>query len=123
MTYRCDIVKELAQESDYVVHVLVPLDEAQALAPRQFADNIECEELQPFTKIAALARLCENLLCLVQPKCEGRIDKRFVVDERAHRESIVNASAVLCVEIFVGRGEQRVEWSALRDRSLYGVEI
>jgi hypothetical protein len=106
-TYRCDIIEKLPQKSNDVVHVLVTLDEPQSLRPGQFTDNIKCEKLQPLAKVTAVARMREHLIGLVEPVCEGGIDQRLVVDERAHRESIVDASAILCVEVLVGRREER----------------
>lgn len=122
-TYRCDVVEELAQEANDVIHVLVSLDETQSLTPRQLADNVEGEELQPSTEVAALASSRVHVLRLVQPVCECRANERLVVDERTHGKSVVDASAVLCVEVFVGGGEEGEQRRAFGNGALDGVEV
>ena len=122
-TYRCDIVEELAQEANNVVHVLVSFNKTQSLTPRQLADNVEGEELQPLTEVAALASPRVHVLRLVQPVCECRADERLVVDERGHGEGAVDAAAVFGVEAFVGGAEEGVDGAAFGDGGLDGVEF
>jgi len=122
-TYRCDVVEELAQEANDVIHVLVSFDKTQSLTPRQLADNVKGEELQPLTEVAALASPRVHVLRLVQPVCECRADERLVVDERTHGKSVVDASAVLRVEFFVGSGEEGEQRRAFGNGALDGVEV
>jgi hypothetical protein len=123
MTYRRYIVEELAQESNNVIDVLVSLHKPESLAPCQLTDYIKGEELQPLTEVAALASLRKHVLCLVKPVCECRADERLVVDERAHGECVVDASAVLCVEVFVGGGEEGEKRCSLGHGTLDRVEV
>lgn len=122
-TYRRDIIEKLPQKPNDVVHVLVALDESQSFGPCQFSDNVKCEELQPLAEVAAAARIREHLIGLVQPVCEGGVHQRLVVDERAHRKGIIDASAILCVEVFVGSREEGKKWLSLRHCSLNGIEV
>jgi hypothetical protein len=43
--YRCNLVKELAQELDDVVDVFVALNEAKTFAPGQISNDIKSKEL------------------------------------------------------------------------------
>jgi hypothetical protein len=105
--YRCDVIEEFPQKSNNVIHIPVSFDKAQPLTPCQFANNIKRKELQPLTKVAALACARKHLVRLVEPVCQGGVNKRLVVDERAHSESVVDASSILCVEVFIRGGEER----------------
>lgn len=122
-TYRCNVVEELAQEADNVVHVLVSFDKTQSLAPCQLTDDVKGEELQPLTEVAALPSLGKHILGFVEPVCECGANERLVVDERAHGEGIVDASAVLCVKVFVGGGEEREERRSLGHGALDRVKV
>jgi hypothetical protein len=121
--YRRNIVEEFPQEANNVVHVLVALYKTKSLAPRQVTNDIESKELQPLTEVASFSCIREHLFCPVKPVCQSRANKRFVVDERAHRKSIVDASSVLCMEVFVGGREEGQKRLAFRDCTLHGVEV
>jgi hypothetical protein len=75
------------------------------------------------TKVATLTSPCIHVFRLVQPVCECRAYERLVVDERAHGECVVDASAVLCVEVFVGGGKEGKQRCAFGNGALDGVEV
>lgn len=79
-TYGCDVIEEFPQESDDIINIPILFHKAQTLAPGQFANDIKGKKLQPLTKVAALSGCGKHFLRPVEPKGQGGIDKRLVVD-------------------------------------------
>lgn len=106
-TYRCDVVQKLTQEANNAVHIFVALDESKTLAPCQLADDVKGKVLEPLTEVAGGTRIGEQLFRPVEEVCKRRAYERLIADKRTHGESIVYASAVFCVEVFVGSTKER----------------
>ena len=122
-TYRAGITEEFAQEGNDAVNVSLLFNKTQSFAPCQVANDIEGKELEPLTKVAAFASVCVELLGLVQEDTEGGSDQWLIIDQRAHGKSIVDAAAVLCMIIFIGSREERLESAALGNCILNRVEV
>jgi hypothetical protein len=123
LTYWSSITQESLQECDDAIDIPVLFHKPKTLAPRQIPDNVEGKELKPLAEAANRASICIQFLGLVEEYTDGGTDKRFVVDERAHGESTVNAAAIFGVVIFVGCGEERLQPVAFRYSILHGVKV
>jgi hypothetical protein len=66
-THRRDIVKELAQELNNVINILITLDKSQPFAPRKVSNDIKSKELEPLAEVTALPGVGEHVFRLVEP--------------------------------------------------------
>ena len=65
-------------------NVLIALEETHALRESEFAHDIECEPLQPDSKVTYFARLDEQLVNLLKKDIHCAVDQGFEFHEVAH---------------------------------------
>lgn len=121
--YHGAVAQELGQEANDVVDVLVLLHVAQALAPRQLANDVESEELQPAVEVTHLSGRGEEDLRLVQEVVDGGINEGLVRDKGTHGKGTVDATPVLRVPVFILGGKERPNTMASGGGLLDGVEV
>lgn len=123
VTYRPCITQKSLEKGNDTINVPILLYKPETLAPRQISDNIECKILQPLAKAASPASARIQLLGLVEEYTDGGTYERFVINERAHGEGIVDAAAIFGVVVFIGGGKEGLQAAALGDGILNGVEV
>jgi hypothetical protein len=85
--------------------------------------NIKRIELQPSREITRLSFLGVYFLRLGEEEDRGAVNKGFILNQRAHRESTVHAASEIRVEGLGSRAEETGQAAAFRDGHLHGVEF
>lgn len=117
------IAKHPAEPVDHPVNILTSIYETMPFAISNFANDVECVELQPihevtvgiFGQIYGVGLVEELFSCVV--------DIRFILYQRAHRKSMVHRFPQICVVLLISRGEQGRQPGSFAQGLLDGVEI
>ncbi len=121
-TYRCHIREELCKIANHSVDILVLINEAMAFGVCDLSNDIECEVLQPFGKVADFAWRCVKPVGLGQEQVDNLIHEWLVLHEGAHRKGIVDRTPKIgMIRLICGR-EQGRQTLAVADCHLHWIE-
>lgn len=103
--YRSSITKHLAEIIDHSVNILTLIYETMPFAVSNFANDVECVELQPSHEITDGILGRKQGIGLVEELLGCVVDIRFILYQGAHGKSMVHRLPQVCMVLLISRGE------------------
>lgn len=103
--YWSHIAEQLAKIVYHAVNILTSIYKAMPFAVSNFANDVECVELQPFHEITDDVCRRKQGISLVEEPLGCAVDIRFILYQGAHRKGMVHRPPQICMVMLIGRGE------------------